>query len=135
MDNNEKEPEIDENGGENGSSGENEVVALEINMPSSQTRPVNERFEIECTFYGSTRKTLVWSKMGDEWRSLTTETRVATGEDNGRKSVTSKLVFESLSRKDEGNYSCYAQDTPNEKLLLNLNVKSNWKQKKTLNIN
>lgn len=94
--------------------------SLSISLDSSQTKRVNEYFEIECTYRGPGRKNLVWRKIGDTNESLKTE--VTDGE---AKSVTSKLIFDALARKDNGNYSCFADDKPDEYLNLNLNVKGN----------
>lgn len=116
-------PDIDYNeiGGGGETDGDSEVTTFEINLAPSQTKRVNERFEVNCTFIGSSNRKLVWVKLDDEMRSL----EIVSSENKEAKTVTSKLIFQSLTRNDNGNYSCYASDKPNKKIELNLNVKSN----------
>lgn len=123
------EPEIDsEYPGAGGESviggGETDVdkTTLEINLESSQTKRVNERFEIECTFRGSSKKDIIWTKKGDRFKFLKTEISRSNGD--AEKSVTNKLIFDALTRKDDGTYTCYSEDRPEDSIDLVLNVKS-----------
>ena len=97
-------------------------LMLEINLPSQQIRRVNENFVIECTLHGSDKIFPVWEKLGDETLSLNTNTQISR--QNQSIFATSKLIFKSLLRKDDGNYTCYSKENPNEKQYLYLRVKS-----------
>lgn len=97
-------------------------LMLEINMPSQQIRRVNENFVIECTLHGSDNIFPVWEKLGDESLSLNTNTQISS--QNQSILTTSKLIFKSLLRKDDGNYTCFSKENPNDKKYLYLRVKS-----------
>lgn len=129
------EPEIDSEypgaggdsvigGGGDNENGESDVdkTTLEINLESSQTKRVNERFEIECTFRGSSKKDIIWTKKGDRFKFLKTE--ISRSNEEAEKSVTTKLIFDALTRKDDGTYTCYSEDRPEDSIDLVLNVKS-----------
>lgn len=98
------------------------VLMLEINLPSQQIRRVNENFEIDCILHGSDKVFPVWENVGDGTFPLNTITKIS----NQNQSIfaTSKLIFKSLLRKDDGNYTCYSKENPNDKQYLYLRVKS-----------
>lgn len=98
--------------------GDDDDHTIELSQLSSQTKRVGEAFEIECTLRGPAKRTLVWMKKDDESKELKTEVIKSNAN-----LVTNKLIFESLTRKDNGVYSCYAQERSYDVLNLNLEVK------------
>lgn len=94
------------------------VTRFEINVKASQKKKANENFEVECSFTGSSDKMLIWQKKNDENKELNTEITYLETE----KMVKNKLIFEKLARSDEGIYSCYQKDAPENFLYVYLNV-------------